>query len=121
MRHIARGPVTINHPQRRLANVGELMKNARRNIDSLAGSEPHPLLATAHFAGAFDDKVDFFLLLIMPGNLSAMRFEGDVAHRKISSLNRARPADKILRAPSCRISAAGDLREVCDDHRKDTG
>lgn len=95
------------------------MKNAGWDINRLPGTESDAFLAQAHFTGAFDDKVDLFLLLIMPGHLSSIRFERNVAHRKISGLNRARAADKILRAPFSGISPARDLREVCDDHGLD--
>src|ERR1700722_16685991 len=116
MRDIARGTVTIDHPQRRFAGIGQLVKNAGRNVDSFAGADAAALLAEAHFAGAFNDKVDLFLLLVMPRDLSAVRFERDIPHREIDGLNRARAADKILRAPSRGIGAASDLRKVCDDH-----
>ena len=55
----------------------------------------------------------------MPGHLSAIRFERDIAHGKISGLNRARATDQILRTPSSGIGPARDLREVCDDHDLD--
>jgi hypothetical protein len=95
------------------------MKNARRNVNRLSGSDDSALFAQTHFAGAFDDKVNFFLLLIVPGHLSAIRLKGNIAHRKTGGLDRARAADKILRAPAGGIGPARDFGEVCDDHDLD--
>ena len=74
------------------------------------------LLAEAHFARAFDDEVDLFLLLVVPRHLAAVRLERDVAHGEIRGLDGAHAPDQVLRAAPRRVRAPGDLREICNDH-----
>ena len=71
--HVARRAVAVEHPQRRVADVGQLVKHPRRDVGGLAGRETSALFAQAHLARAFDDEVDFFLLLVVPRHLAAVR------------------------------------------------
>ena len=74
------------------------------------------LLAQAHLAFAFDDEVDFFLLLVVPRHLSAVGLERDVAHREVRRLDGARAPDQVLRAAARRIRPARDIAEIGNDH-----
>ncbi len=116
MRHVAGRSVTVDHAARRFANIGQLMEHARRNVDGLSGVQNGALLAQAHLRRSFDEEVDLFLLLVVPGHLPAVRFQRDVAHGKIRRLDRARAAHQVLRAPPRGIHAAGDLREIGNNH-----
>ena len=89
MRDVARRPVAVHHPQRSRADIRELVKDFRWDVNRLACRESCTLLAQAHLAFALDDEVDFFLLLVVPRHLSAVRLERDVAHREVRRLNGA--------------------------------
>src|ERR1019366_8669901 len=67
--HVAGRPVAVEHAQRRVADVGQLVKDPVRNVDGLPGMQHRALLAQAHFSGSFDDEVDLFLLLVVPRHL----------------------------------------------------
>ena len=54
--------------------------------------------AETHFAGAFEDKIDFFLLLVVPGHLAALGLEHDVADGEVLGLDgRAPPTTFCVR------------------------
>ena len=114
--HVARRAVAVDHAQRRVAGIGQLMKDLRRDVDGLPGRHVDALFAQAHLARAFDDEVDLLLLLVVPRHLAAVRLERDVAHREIGGLNGARAADQVLRAPARRIRSPGNLRKIGNDH-----
>ena len=63
------------------------------------------------FTLALDDEVNLFLLLIVPGNLSAVRLQSNVAHGEIGRLDRGHAPDEILRATPRGIGAALDFGE----------
>src|SRR3569833_392144 len=96
--HIAGRPIAINHAHRSRAGVGELMKDMRWDVDGLARLNGHALFAEAHLAGAFNDEVDLFLVLVVPWHLPAVRRERDVAHGEVGSLDATRSADEIQSA-----------------------
>src|ERR1017187_8712520 len=58
---IAGGSVAVEHAQRGIADIGQLVEDLVRDVDGLPGVERHPVFAEAHFAGGFDDEVDFFI------------------------------------------------------------
>src|ERR1035437_4268301 len=95
--HIAGGSVAVEHTQRGVADVGQLVEDQVRDVDGLPGGEGHAFFAEAHFAGAFDDEVDFFLLLVVPRHLPPVGLQGDVADGKIRGLDGARAPDQVLR------------------------
>jgi len=114
VRYVARGTIAVDHPQGRLADVRQLMKDARRDIDHLPRRHRLAYFAETHLAHAFDDEIDFLLLLIVPGHLAAFRIESHIAHRKIRRLNWRGAAREVLRQAFRRITATGDLGEVGD-------
>ena len=97
------------------------MEDAPWNVHSLTGSERHLLIAQAHLALALQNQVDFFLILVVPRHLSAVRFKRDVAQRKGFRLNRTRASHQVLSAPPGRISSSSDLGKIRDDHAQSTG
>ncbi len=116
MCNISRRAVTIDHAHGNGAGVGELMKDARRNVNGLAGCDGATLSAETHFAGAFQDEIDFFLILIVPGDLTAVRLQSDMAESEVGCLNGAYATHEILSFAAGRILPAGDFRQVGDDH-----
>src|SRR4051812_8272830 len=110
MGHVPRGTVAVDHLQRLIPDIRELVKDAGRNEDRLTSRNRLTFMAETHFAGPLDDEVDLLLLLIVPGHLAALRLERHVAHREILRLDRRRAADQILRVPARGIAAPGDLR-----------
>src|ERR1017187_1322498 len=113
---IAGGSVAVEHAQRGIADIGQLVEDLVRDVDGLPGVERHALFAEAHFAGAFDDEVDFFLLLVVPRHLPAVGLQGDVADGKISGLDGAGAPDQVLGAAPRGISASRDLGKIGDGH-----
>src|ERR1017187_3279834 len=113
---IAGGSVAVEHAQRGIADIGQLVEDLVRDVDGLPGVERHALFAEAHFAGAFDDEVDFFLLLVVPRPLPAVGLQGDVADGKISGLDGAGAPDQVLGAAPRGISASRDPGEIGDGH-----
>src|SRR5579871_173496 len=111
------GSIAIDHAQRSGADIGELMKDSRRNVYGLASRERGPFVAQAHFALAFQYEVDFFLLLVVPRDLAAVRFERYVAERKCRRLDGAGASDYILRAAPRGIRSSGDLCKIRDGHQ----
>ena len=69
MSHISGRPIAINHAHGGGACVGELMKKLGRNVNRLACLDGSAFGTQAHFAHAFENQVDFFLLLVVPGDL----------------------------------------------------
>src|ERR1043166_5260489 len=116
MRNVGRRAVTVDHAQRSVADVGKLMKDARRNVNGLASVDDLALVTETHFAGALDDEIYLLLLLIVPRHLAAVRLKGDVTHAKALRLNRRCAADEVLRTSPRGIPAAFDLIEVGNDH-----
>jgi hypothetical protein len=116
---VAGGAVAIEHAEGPGADVGELVKDAGRDVDGLAGGEGLSFVAEAHFAGALDDEVDFFLFLVVPGNLAAGGVEGDVADAETPGLDGGEATDEVLGAAARRVAAAFDLVEVGNDHACD--
>jgi len=116
MGHVPRGTVAVDHLQRLIAGIRELVKDPGRNEDRLPRGNRLTFVAETHLAGPLDDEVDLLLLLIVPWHLPALRLERDMAHREILRLDRRRAADQILRVPARRITPPGDLREIRDNH-----
>src|SRR6185312_527887 len=106
MRDISGGPITVNHLQWSAAGVRKLVKHAGRNVDGLPGGDGLTFLAEAHFAGSFENEINFFLLLVMPRHLTAVGIERYVAQREVGGLNRAEPADHVLCQAPRRIATA---------------
>src|ERR1019366_5397325 len=96
--YVAGRSVAIEHAQRGVADVGQLVELPVRNVDGLSGVQRHALLAEAHFAGAFDDEVDLFLFLVVPGHLPAVGLQGHVADGEVGGLYGARAPHQVLRA-----------------------
>ena len=118
MSDVARGAITIDHLERRVANVRQLVKHAMRNENRLARRKRLPLFAQAHLAGSFDDEVNLLLVLVVPGNLPALWFQRDKSHAEILCLDGRYSADKVLGATTRRIGASFDLFKVGDNHCK---
>ncbi len=116
MRHVARRTVTVDHAQRRVTDVRELVKHARRNVYGLSSRDRHTFITEAHFAASFQDEVDLFLLLVMPRYLPSQRFERDVPQREIRRLNGAGTPDNVLRQTPGRIAASSNAGQVCNNH-----
>src|ERR1035437_1831356 len=114
--HVAGGSVAVEHAQRGIADVGQLVEDLVRDVDGLPGVEVHAFFAEAHFAGAFDDEVDFFLLLVVPRHLPSVGLQGDVADGKIRGLDGARAPDQVLRAAPRGISASCNLSKIGNGH-----
>jgi hypothetical protein len=81
---ISGGAIAINHAHGSGAGVGELMENAVWNINGLAGFHCAPLLAKTHFAAAFDDEIDLFLILVVPRDLAAVGFQSYITQTEVS-------------------------------------
>src|ERR1035437_1507455 len=88
--HVAGRPVAVEHAQRRVADVGQLVKDPVRNVGGLPGMQHRALLAQAHFSGSFDDEVNLFLLLVVPRHLPPVGLQGHVADGEIGRLYGAR-------------------------------
>src|SRR5262245_45616049 len=73
------GSVAVEHAQRCVPDVGQLVKDLVRDIDGLARVEGHALLAETHFAGAFDDEVDLLLFLVVPRHLAPVGLQRNVS------------------------------------------
>ena len=121
MGHIPGWTIAVNHPHRSEARVRQLMEYLRRNVNGLAGMDISLLFAEAHLAGAFENEINFLLLLVVPRHLPAIWLEQDVPKRKVRGLNGARAAYQILCPSACRISAAGDVFQIRDDHEAPFG
>src|SRR5689334_8980854 len=72
MCNISSRSVTINHDHRLGTCVRELMENPGRYVDGLSCSEVGSFGSEAHFAGALDNEINFFLFLVVPRHLSAI-------------------------------------------------
>ena len=92
------------------------MKNFGWNEDRLAGSDGFAFFAETHFALTFDDEVNLFLFLIMPRDLAAFGFEGDVTHGKVFGLHGGNAPDEVLGAPTSWISTALNFAEIGNRH-----
>ena len=113
---ITGGTVAIEHAERGLADVGELVEDAGRDVNHLPRDQGLALRAKAHFANAFDDEVNFLLFLIVPRHLAALGLERDIAHAEIFRLDGSNAPGEVLRAAACRVAAAFDLSEIGDGH-----
>jgi hypothetical protein len=49
------------------------MEDARRDVDGLTCDNGPALLSETYLAGSFDDEVDLFLCMVMPGDLATSR------------------------------------------------
>src|SRR5438034_625634 len=98
MGDVSGGAVAVNHAAGRVAGVRELVEDAVRDVNGLAGGYGLAFFAEAHLGGTFDDEVDLFLLLVVPGDLAAIGLEGDVAHAEAGGLDGAGSADQVLSA-----------------------
>lgn len=117
MCHIAGRTVAVDHAQRIRSGIRELMKDARGDVDRLAGRQGGPFLAETHLTRPFQNEINLLLLVVVPRNLSAMRVESYMAQSELRSLNRADAAYDILSQPSRRISPAGNIGKICNHHR----
>jgi hypothetical protein len=108
--------VAIDHAKGGIPDVGQLVKHTRRNVNRLAGGHRPSFFAKAHLTRAFDDKVNFFLFLIMPWNLPAPGIKGDIAHAEVFALDGCHSSDEVLGASARGIAAPFDLCEVGDGH-----
>ena len=117
---IARRAVAVNHAHRRAAGVGQLVEDGGRDDIRPVRSGPRCFSSPRHISPvAFDDEVDLFLLLVVPGHLSAVRLEGDVAHGEILvAWIGLMPPTRFCVRRLRRVRPPGDLREVGDDHRR---
>ena len=97
------------------------MEHARWNIHRLTDSERRLLIAQAHLTLAFQDKVNLFLILVVPRHLSTVWLKRHVTQRKGRCLNWAGAAHYILSASPGRISSSSDSCKIGDDHDQSTG
>jgi hypothetical protein len=116
MGNISCRAVNVDHSHGFVSRVGQLVKNFGRNEDGLACSNSLAFLAETHFSFSLDDKVNLFLLLVVPRNLASIRLEGDVAHGKVLCLDRGKTANEILSTTTGGVGTALDFVEVCNDH-----
>ena len=72
------------------------MESAGRDVDHLSSVQQGFLVAEAHLALSLEDEVDFFLVLIVPGHLSAIWVQRYVSEREVDGLDGARAANEIL-------------------------
>src|ERR1035437_6281150 len=114
--NVAGGSIAVEHAQRAVADVGQLVEDQVRDVDGLPGVEGHAFFAEAHFAGAFDDEVNFFLLLVVPRHLPPVGLQGDVADGKIGGLDGAHAPDQVLSAAPRGISASCNLSKIGNGH-----
>jgi hypothetical protein len=114
---ISGGPVAVDHAHRCSSGIRELMEHARRDVNSLPGVHYGSFVAQAHLAFSFNDEVDLFLVLIVPGHLSAIWFEHHMSQREAGDLNGARAANQILSSPARGICSSSDGCKIRDDHR----
>ena len=108
--------IAIDHAERGLADVGELVEDAGRDVNHLPRGQGLALRAEAHFASAFDDEVNFLLFLIVPRHLAALGLERDIAHAEILRLDGGDTPGEVLRAAARWVAAAFDLSEIGDGH-----
>ena len=116
MRYVAGRTVAVNHAHACGARVGELVINSGGNVDGLACFDRCSFGAQAHFALAFENQVNLFLLLIVPRHLAAMGLQCDAPHREALGLDGAGSPHQILRSAACRVSTSGNFRKVSYDH-----
>jgi len=116
MRHISSGCVAIEHAHSGVTYVGDLMKDPWRDIDRLAAGDNLSFLSKAHFRPPLQNKIDLFLLLIMPRDLPAAGFQRDMTHGKMPGLDGGSAADKVLSPPAGGIPASINNAQVCYNH-----
>ena len=92
------------------------MEDTAGNVGGLACLDGATFFPEAHLALALDDEINFFLLLVVPRNLSAVGLERDIAHGEVCGLDRGHAPDEVLGAAARRICAALNFGEVGDDH-----
>jgi hypothetical protein len=59
------------------------MKFAGRDVNKLSRNERVPFASQAHLAFAGKHKVDLFLILIVPRDLSSVRFKINETHAEV--------------------------------------
>ena len=106
MSDITSRTIDVDHSHGLVSGIGQLMKNFGGNEDRLAGSDGSAFLAETHFTLTFDDEVNLFLFLIVPRDLTAFGFEGDVAHGKVFGLHGGDSPHEVLGSTASRIGAA---------------
>ena len=113
---IAGRTIDVDHSHGLVSGIGQLVKNFGGNEDRLAGSDGFAFFAETHFPFAFDDEVNLFLFLIVPRDLSAFGFEGDVAHGKVFGLHGGDASHEVLSASASWIGAALNFAEIGNCH-----
>lgn len=78
MGHLTRGPIAVNHSKGSGANIRELMKHVRGNVNRLTRVDDLPLASKTHLALTLQNKVDFFLILVVPWYLAAIGIQANV-------------------------------------------
>src|SRR5690349_10820564 len=116
MRDISSRTIAVDHPEGCGSDICELVKDARGNVDSLSSVNRGALVAETHFTASFQDEIDLFLGLIVPGHLPTIWIESDVSEREACSLDGTRATHEILGQPARGIASPGDLCQVCDSH-----
>ena len=106
MGNVTGGSIAVKHSAFAIRKIGELVKHLPRDVNGLSRADSKSFPTETHFGLAFENKVNFFLLLVVPRHLPAVWLERDVAHGELRGLDRARAAHKILCLASSRILAA---------------
>ncbi len=97
MGDITGGAVAIDHMEGRFSDVGELMKNTRRDVNHLPRDQGLAFFSKAHFRRSFDNEIHLLLLLVVPRNLPSFGIKRDTAHGKVFCLDGRGSARKVLR------------------------
>ncbi len=117
MGHIASGTIDIHHMQGFVAGIGQLVKLGRRQVDDLPGFDFLAFGIDTNLAASLYDKIDLFLLLIMPGHLATIRFENDIAHGEALRFNRLATLPDQTAGPTTRGKLTTlKFRKICYDH-----
>jgi len=108
--------ITVEHAHRGLADVGDLVEDSRGDIDRLSAFQCLPFRSKAHLCRAFDDIVDLFLFLIVPGNLSTPRLQRDMTHGEVLRLDWGCTSNEILCPPPGGVPPSFDMTQICNNH-----
>ena len=73
VRDITTGAIHINHVHRFVASVGQLVEHRRRHENRLTCFDRAALGTDANLTFALNDKINFFLLLVVPRHLDVLR------------------------------------------------
>jgi hypothetical protein len=109
VRYFTAGGITVNETHGSVTDICELVEGERRNIANLSTFNLTDLLVNTQLAFAFENEIHFFLLVIVPGYLSAARVEGYVTHTKVGSFNGQATSNHSLSMTFSRVTTPCDI------------